>query len=381
MKKILKSEHIFTQSGCVSGYLGMENGKITEILPKGAVVSGSIEDCGDSMLIPGIIDLHSHGFMGKGVWAEGDDINEENLLGYLSMLPSVGVTGVTPTASLDFFEIIASVEQRGNDGAQILGIYSEGPFGTREGENAANHFTYPKPSVEVAKEYVRRGCGLLKIMSIAPEACGADEVIDYLISQGIIVAAYHTNATHKEMAHGFAKGITLVTHTGNVMSGIHHRDIGALGTALMDPNVDCEIIADFFHLCPEMLEIMFKLKDYSKFILVSDSIGLTGLAPGEYTLFGNMTLFVGEDGYIRESGGRLCGSTKPVLFGMKSLHQQLHIPIERVVEMASLNPARKLGIDSSKGSICVGKDADVVVISKDFECIKTFVSGDVAYSK
>lgn len=112
---------------------------------------------------------------------------------------------------------------------------------------------------------------------------------------------------------------------------------------------------------------------------MSDSIGLTGLAPGEYTIYGKMKLFVGDDGYIRDAGGRLCGSSKPVLYGMKNLFQQLHIPMERIIEMASLNPAKKLGVDYHKGSISIGKDADIVVINSNFDCLATYINGEAIF--
>ncbi|MEM1485723.1 N-acetylglucosamine-6-phosphate deacetylase [Oscillospiraceae bacterium PP1C4] len=379
MKTYIKSKRIYTQSGCVSGILVIEDGKIAELLSYDSSVESAVEDYSNDIIIPGIIDIHNHGFKGKSVCAERTQASRDELDEYLRRLTSVGVTGVTPTATPEYFGIIADAVEQEHSGAQILGIYSEGPFGTRVGENAAEEFDYLKPDLKLTEDFIKKARGQLKIMSIAPEAEGADKVIDYLLSQGITVAAYHTNANFKQMKAGFDKGISLVTHTGNVMTGIHHRDIGALGAALLDEHANCEIITDFYHLCPEMLKLMFKIKDYSKFILVSDSVVLSGVEPGEYTLMANIVVTVGEDGYIRDKGGRLCGSSKYVLYGMRNLVKELGIPMERVIEMASLNPAKILGASDTKGSIAKGKDADLAVLDADFNCLATYVRGKLEF--
>ncbi len=384
MIKGFKCKNIYMENGCTDGILLLENGRFLKVLPydynlKEDNNNYDILDLEERLIIPGIIDIHNHGFKGSSVCGEFKKPSKDELKKYLVSLATVGVTGVTPTASLEYFDFIADLNEEKYEGARILGIYSEGPFSTRSGENSSENVEYIEPSLKVAKEYIAKARGNLKIMSLAPEANNSEEVIKYLVEQGIIVAAYHTNANYEEMMKGFEDGITLVTHLGNVMRGIHHRDVGALGAALLDENMDCEIITDFYHLCPEMLKLMFKIKDYSKFILISDSMVLSGAEPGTYTIFGNYDLIVDENGYVKDKTGRLCGSSKYVLYGIKNIVEELQVPMEKALEMASLNPAKKLGIDHRKGSIAIGKDADFVIIDKHYKCIATYIEGEKAY--
>ena len=130
------------------------------------------------------------------------------------------------------------------------------------------------------------------------------------------------------------------------MTGIHHRDIGGLGAALTHPDVECEVICDGQHICPEMLRLYFTIKSPSRFLIISDSTAFCGTPPGYYTLPNGETRHVTSDGQILTSGGRRCGSARPALFGIRTLTEKLHMPFETALRMATLQPARKYGLAS-----------------------------------
>lgn len=377
---IIKSERIYMEDGVKSGYLEIRGGKFisfSEEAPEGEWI-----DYGKSRVIPGIIDTHNHGTCGYAMMGN----NPAEVKGYLKGCASQGVTGVFPTADIDMLEVVADEAKQQEltkkyEGSKILGIHSEGPWLNRTGEKGIRR-GWPEVKLEMAQEMVKRGKGYLKLVALAPEIPGMDEIISYFLSQGITVADAHSDCNYKEAMGAYEKGITVATHTGNVMTGMHHRDIGGLGAALLNDKVECEVICDGMHICLDMLQIYFKIKDFSRFMMISDCTQLSGAPVGSYQGFEpEMTINVTEEGFLLSDTGRLCGSSQPVLFGIGNLVEKLDIPMETVVKMAALNAAVKYGFSGEKGSIKVGKDADFVVISDDYKAVATYVEGQKVYDR
>ena len=216
-------------------------------------------------------------------------------------------------------------------------------------------------------------------MTLAPEIEGADETIRWLRDHNIVAGAGHTLASDQQMQKAIAEGIQVSIHTGNAMRQIDRRDIGALGAALLDPDVICEIICDFYHIAPRMLEIMFRIKPMSGFIMISDSGPMSGLPAGVYTIRGHKRT-ISEAGLVLLEDGTIAGSSKNMLYGVRNLAKMLHKPIAEIVKMTSENPAVLFSLPH-KGSITAGKDADLIVVDADFQLMKTFVEGRCAYQK
>ena len=374
-RQYIKSKKIYTENGIKDGILEVENGKFKKLVDDEKSIEGKIINYGENRIIPGIIDVHNHGFFG---WSMMGDIGKEDVKGYLRALPYSGVTGIFPTAMGNAIKTAAECMGENYEGARILGIHSEGPFMNRTGEGGTEN-EFPKPTVEAAEKIWEQSLGKLRYMSFAPEVEGAYEVADFLRSKGVVVAAAHTNATASQMFDAVKHGFKVATHTGNVMKGIHHREVGALGAALLDPDMYCELIADFIHICPDMIRIMFKVKEYEKFLLISDDTPLAGFKPGKYNALG-MELTIEEDGRVHTDKGRLLGSSKYVLYGIGNLVKKLGIPLEKAVIMSSLVPARVFNLDDKKGSIKAGKDADFVIIDDNYNALATYVEGKLAYS-
>lgn len=369
------------EEGKTSGYLVIEDGIIKAFHPKEMKLVPDLDFSGH-LIIPGIFDTHNHG--GFGVRINQGCMEQEVKL-YLKGQASFGVTAVFPTTcELEAMKLVSRMADEQQDGAQILGIHSEGPWGARVGENGVNT-GYPAVDLELAKNMVEACAGKLKLVAIAPELDGAYPAIDYFLSEGVTMAIYHTNANYEQANKAIDHGITVATHLGNVMTGLHHRDVGTMGACILRDEVDCELICDGMHVSMPMLDIILRLKDYDKIMLVSDNVQYAAAPAGEYLReiqtenSDRNKIYVTEDGRVVSKSGRLSGSSKPVIFGMKNLVEQLHIPMESVIRFSSYNACRKYGFLDRKGSIKPGKDADFVVITDEFQVVQTYCQGRLVY--
>ncbi|UUX35172.1 N-acetylglucosamine-6-phosphate deacetylase [Fundicoccus culcitae] len=371
----IKSDKIYTESGVVKGYLNIEDGKIKNILSSDEKVD-DFHDFSTYRIIPGIFDTHIHGVMGYNLMNKTPDVISE-IKGFLKGISAHGVTSVLPTANPEIFKDLVAVSRMSIDGAKIIGIHSEGPYLNRVGEKGIDE-GHPDISLDYIQEMISNCEGMLKLVGMAPELPNSKQATEYLLNHGVRVAFTHSNANFEEAMNAFKNGVSISTHTANVMTGIHHRDVGGLGASLLAPNVECEIICDGLHVSFEMLEIMFRIKSYDRFIMISDSTHLAGAPIGQYESMG-LTINITDDGFAKTDTGRLVGSTKSIMYGIKNLVEKMNIPLEIVLNMACLNPARTYGVDRKKGSLVVGKDADFVIIDDEYSVVYTFSEGEVIY--
>lgn len=379
--KYIKSSKIYFEDGLKDGYLVIDQGKIVGYLNANAKVD-EYEDYGDNRIIPGIIDTHNHGTYGYGcdkVYPDKESLIN-NLKGYLHALTYEGVTSCFPTITCQVKEMADIVTSGDYRGARVMGLHSEGPYVSRVGEGGRPE-DYPAVDMEFVKKMWEDSKGLLKLFAMAPEIKGTDEILEYLIPKGVKIAYAHSDCKREEAQKAVDAGYRVATHTANVMVGIHHRDIGGLGVMLMDPRVQCEVICDGLHVSLYFIEMMFKIKDKSQFMMISDSATLAGIKPGRYETGWFTPINVTDEGFVRDDDGRLLGSSKSVLYGVGNLVEKLHIPLEEVIKLSSLNAAKYYGFADRKGSIAIGKDADFVVISDDYKALSTYVEGDNIYNR
>jgi N-acetylglucosamine-6-phosphate deacetylase len=377
---IIKSGRIYMEDGCKAGYLEIDGGIIKRFHPEDSGVAADI-DYGDNRVIPGIFDTHNHGGFGVNVSAA----TEEEIKLYLKGLAANGVTCIFPTTTEpEAMRLLAKMADELQDGARIMGIHSEGPWGSRVGEKGINT-GYPNVDLDHGQELYDACAGKLRLIGVAPEVDGADAAIDFFLSKGVTVAMYHTSATYAEANHGIDKGITVATHLCNVMTGLHHRDVGVMGAAILRDEVWCELICDGLHVSLPMLEIILRLKDHGKLMMISDSGAYAGAPVGTYRSpradgqSDRDAIHVTEEGFVLSNTGRLSGSSKPVIFGMNNLVEKLGLPLEEVIRLSSYNPHKKYGTADRKGSIAIGKDADIVVISDGFDALYTYSEGRLVY--
>ena len=383
---IIYCDRIYMRGGIKDGFLKIEDGKLVDFFAASADLKAD-KDYRGYRLIPGVFDTHNHGGFGYSLMALDAVPKTSEIKAYLKGQASWGVTSILPTTcNVATIALLADLADEQVDGAKICGIHSEGPWGARVGEKGINT-GYPPVDMELAKQMVAAGKGKLKLIDIAPEVEGALVAIRFFVDQGIAVGAFHTNANYEEANRGIDAGITVATHLGNVMTGLHHRDIGTLGACLLRPEVDCEIICDDMHISLEIVKIFFKVKDLSKFIMISDNVLYAGAPAGRYKGMtqdvnsDRISIRVTEDGFVLSETGRLSGSSKPVMYGIKNLVEKLQMPLEQVILLSSLNPAKKYGFGATKGELAIGKDADLVAIDDNFDVVATFSEGRQVFDR
>lgn len=357
----------------------VEGGLIKAILPaemiKHHLPAELYEFPSDYYLSPGFIDLHIHGAQGHDVM----DGTVDALVNISHALAAEGVTGflaTTMTASDEEIEAVLKCvpqAQKEAKGAAILGVHLEGPFiaESKKGAQRSGVATIPKPNL--IRQWQDHAQGAIKIVTLAPELPGALALIHALHEMNIIASIGHTNATYVETNAAIAAGCTQATHLFNAMRGLHQREPGAVGALLLSNRITAELIADGMHLHPAILDIALKMKGKEKLLLVTDAMRAKCLGNGHYDL-GGQTVSV-EAGKATLKDGTLAGSTLRMPQALQNMVDYSQCSLADAISMATDNPARALGLEQKKGSIEVGKDADLVVMCPNYQVVLTMREG------
>lgn len=332
-------------------------------------------------LSPGFIDLHNHG--NSGYWAiDGTEEALRTIAGFLIQRGVTGFLASTSTAptedTLRAIRAAADFADKKPAGvSQILGIHLEGPFFSQEKKGAQRSEHISPIRMDVLKAFVDAGRGRIRLVALAPELPGAADAIVYLRQNGITVSAGHTNATYAEAMRGILNGITEATHMYNGMRSFGHREPGVIGACLLDARVCCEMICDGIHLAPPAMEILLRMKGRDKVALISDSISANGLPDGVYENEGR-TITV-KNSRVQLPDGTLAGSTLSLNQAVANLVLMCKVPLVDAVYMASLTPARQIGLGGRKGSIEPGKDADLVLFDEKLQVNQVLIGGEVRF--
>lgn len=332
-------------------------------------------------LVPGFIDLHIHGAADHDVM----DGSVKSLQKISHQLAKEGVTGflaTTMTASSERIEAALAVipEAIANvQGAAILGVHLEGPFISREKMGAQNGNDVLLPDVDLFKRWQELAGGQIRLVTVAPELENALPFIKALRAMDVLPAIGHTNATYEQTMAAIAAGSTYATHLFNAMRHIHQREPGATGALLLANEVMAEMIADGKHLHAALYEIAYRIKGKERLLLVTDAMRAKCMGDGCYEL-GGQEVHV-ADGKATLANGTLAGSVLCMPDAIKNIMKFTDCSLEDAIRMASYNPAHKLNLTSRKGSIDVGKDADLVVLSDKLNVKLTMVGGEVVCGK
>lgn len=342
-------------------------------------------DVGDKIIAPGFIDIHNHGGLGMMVAFDGGKAVGDNA----ARLVETGCTGWLPTVNtLESLPEIVRFIKDGTAGTEILGIHMEGPFLTPKDIQGIKNIDYglEKPTVDRFKQFYDAAEGYLKIMGVSVELEGVDDIIREMVKFGVLPAIAHsTKATYEQFLHGVELGIRHVTHTYNVMTGLHHRKPGVLGGALTCDQVTNELISDGKHVSLTAMDILIRCKGVDKICVITDNTAVAGLPDGEYKLTGRD--IVKKDGITRfadstpDMDHTMAGSEWPINHCVKTLIQDVGVAIKDAIQMATLNPARVINMDASKGSLDPGKDADVIILDKEMNVYMTLVKGKPYYDQ
>ena len=332
-------------------------------------------DLKGNYLAPGLIDTHIHGIGGFGT----DDMDENSILKMSEILPRYGVTSFIPTlysAKKDklFKSMISVLRAMGHEkGAKILGMHLEGPFISPERLGVQTLESISPVDMEYMREIISLGQGNVINMTIAPELKGMRELALMCIDQGIILQSGHTNATYQQMVEAMQARIMHVTHLFNAMSPLHHRDPGVVGAVFIHPELSCEIIADGFHINPDIIKFLFRCKPINKVVLVTDSLKPTKQKAKH--LFANGEEVYLDKCFMRKSDNTIAGSALTMIDGVKNL-VSFGLNLEQAIQTATYNPASIMK-QSNIGLVAPGYDADLIVFNKNFKILKTIIKGNI----
>ncbi len=375
---LLKHGEIYTQDEIIyDGDLLISEGKISNIGKNLSTDDVEIIDVEGKKIVPGFIDIHIHG----GVGYDTMNATYEALNAISIHLAKHGVTSFCATTMtmdvpyiLNALKNINETMKKGTGGAQILGAYVEGPFISKEHKGAQDEKYIIQPDKELFDKFLEVSGDNIKVVALAPEKDPDGSFVEHVTKKGVKVSLGHTNATYEEMKNGVDHGATIAVHTYNGMKGLHHREPGALGEVFLDDRIYSEVISDFIHTHPASVKILIKIKGTDKVILISDAMPACGLGDGEY-IFGGQKVLV-KEGVAKLENGSLAGSTLTLDKALANI-TFLGVPLFEACKMVSLNPAKAIGVDNRKGSIKVGKDADIVVLNNDLTVYMTIIEGKV----
>ena len=333
------------------------------------------------------MDIHCHGiFTGQA----GE--SPEKALDMAKFLLRGGVTSFMPTTTVGSEAGILAKARRiqkeeGLKGAEIVGIHMEGPFlepKKVEGVNTGDD-NMPLPDLDLLEQILKDGEGGIKIMAIGILLPGVEPVIRRLREEGVVVSVAHSKANAQQFEQAMQLGYQHGTHLFNVMTGLHHRRPGVVGGLLTYDGMTAELIADGLHVHPWAMDIAIRCKGPDRIALITD-LALAGCEDGEYELsiFGSTFWTVVKDGIARIKGtneyqdNTMAGSTMLLNVGVRNVHK-LGYSLPVAFRMATLTPARIIGVDRRKGSLEITKDADVIVIDDAFNVKATYVKGECLF--
>lgn len=376
---LFKNIKLITPHDVIYGYgVVIDEGKIQSIELEQNINTESINEVIDGKglyLSPGFIDIHNHGNSGYDFM----DATEEAIDNINKYHLKNGVTSFLGTVITQSYENMIKAAKNivdcKNNYPQLLGIHLEGPFFSISKKGAQPEEYIKEVDLSFIKKLIDMYGNNLKMISIAPEKEGALELISYIKNNNITVAMAHSNATYDETIKGINNGATVATHLYNGMRNFTHREPGIIGATLTDDRVFAEIIYDRIHLHDAATQIALKMKTKDKIILVSDAMRAAGLKDGIYELGGQEVVV--KEGAARLKDGSLAGSTLNLRTAVYNMIKYLNVSICDAVRMASLTPAEAINMQGKKGSIEMGKDADLILFDDDINIKTVVVAGNI----
>ena len=381
--KAIVNGRIVAPHAVIRGKVLLYDERVIGIVDPGETPEGvETLDAKGNYVIPGLVDMHIHGYM-------GEDASDGSFEGLKTMARGVAKNGVTSflpttmTVSYDelrlaFSQIRRAMEESRQDswdGAAVVGANAEGPFIniTKKGAQAGEHVRSGDPA------FLKEFADVIRVFTIAPEVEGnLDCIREMARDTSMLISMGHTAANFEQAQAGIEAGVRHVTHLFNAQTGLLHRDPGVVGAALLDSRVSCELIADTFHVHKALFQLVASLKG-EQMVLITDCTRAGGMPDGEYTLGGQPIFVKGIECRLKD--GTIAGSVLKLNEAVRNVLANTDLTVSQAVNMASLNPARRIGLSASKGSIEAGKDADFAIVDDAIDVQATILGGRVIYQK
>lgn len=381
----LTNANVVTPNGVLyDGVVRVEDGLISFIgkwselaQPEQGAWGKEAVDAKGGWVLPGFVDLHIHG----GFGADFMDANAESYDKITKFHMEHGTTAMLATSMTQSHEaldrVMVAVDayiKQGMKYTQLAGVHLEGPFVNPKYKGAQNDIYMIDPQIDWFEDWHARFPGLMKQVSLAPERDNATEAIRWLRAHNVNAAAAHTAATYDQVTAAANAGLNQAVHTFNAMTPIHHRDPGVAGAVLTDDRITAEIISDGIHVHPACIKMLSRTKAAGKLVMITDAMSAAGMPDGQYDL-GGLAVTMKEGVCRLTDGGSLAGSTLTMIQAVKNMIQFTGLPLHEVSRLASLNPAKQIGIDGYTGSIEVGKQADLVWTDADLNIERVWAKG------
>lgn len=372
--KLIKNKRIYTGEKVIpEGYIRYDRqiaevGTITDFTEQKEDIETAVK--GD-ILIPGFIDVHSHGGYGMdSMDASTDEISEM----VYKMSKQEGITSYFCTTMSQTYDKIETALKNITDAAArnpvIQGIHIEGPFVSLEFKGAQDASYIKKPDEKILEKWNEITGGLVRVVTYAPEEAGR-QFEEWCRGQGIVLSVGHSNAVYEQLLKSEARH---VTHLYNAQRGLKHREPGVTGFGLLTPGVKVELICDGIHIVPEMVKMAYQVKGCDGIELITDSMRAKGMPEGMSEL-GGQKVYV-KDNTARLEDGTLAGSVLSFIQGFRNVMKFTGASIEEAVKMSSVNQAEEFGLER-KGMLAAGRDADILVLSEECELLETISLGTV----
>ena len=370
-----------------NGYIKVVDGKIAEVGPVSQYKQDDdakvITLSPDYQVIPGAIDIHIHGASNS----DAMDATHDALSTMAKTLPKEGTTSFLATTMTQSTQAIESallnagkyIENQTQEHAEIVGIHLEGPFISPARKGAQPEDYIVDPDVTLFKRWQEMAENQIKLVTLAPEQPNGLDLAAHLRGTGVVASIGHSDATFNQIDEAIQAGTTHVTHLYNGMRGLHHREPGVLGAAYLRDELYVELIADGIHCRPEMIKLAYNQITSERMILITDSLRAKWLEKGTYDL-GGQPVNVDET-KATLSDGTLAGSILKMNDAIKNTMEYTDCSMTDIIKMTAENPAKQLRIFDRKGSIQVGKDADLVILNDRLDVEMTFCRGNLAFKK
>lgn len=376
--KCIKGATLILPRELITGKALLFDEKIVGLVGEDEIPAGAeIIDATGSFVAPGLVDVHIHGYLNEdasdGV-ADGIRKMAEGVMknGVTTFLPTTMTVSIAEIERA--LDVVRSLQEESKTwrGAYLAGVNAEGPFinESKKGAQAAEHIKEPDA------DWILKHKDIIRLCTIAPECKDGLAAIEKITkNSNVRVSVGHTDATFEQAMQAFAAGATQVTHLFNAQTGLHHRKPGVVGAALAS-DAYAELIADTFHVNKGLFALLAKCKG-DKLVLITDCTRAGGMPDGEYSLGGQKTFVKGIQCLLED--GTIAGSVLRLNDAVKNLRAHTDLPLYEIVNAASLNPANAIGMGDVKGSIEVGKDADLIITDMNFDIKKTIMQGEIRY--